>query len=88
MIRVGIVGGAGYTAGELIRLVIRHPALELDFVYSTSNAGNEIAQVHADLEGEVLPDFTSELNPEVEVLFLCLGHGNSKEVPRRASVFG
>lgn len=77
MIRAGIVGGAGYTAGELIRLIINHPALELDFVYSTSNSGNEIAQVHSDLEGEVLPRFTSELNPEVEVLFLCLGHGNS-----------
>jgi N-acetyl-gamma-glutamyl-phosphate reductase len=77
MIRAGIVGGAGYTAGELIRLIINHPALELDFVYSTSNAGNEIAQVHSDLEGEVLPRFTSQLNPEVEVLFLCLGHGNS-----------
>lgn len=78
MIRAGIVGGAGYTAGELIRLIIHHPALELDFIFSTSNAGNEIALVHADLEGEVLPKFTSELNTEVEVLFLCLGHGNSK----------
>lgn len=78
MIRAGIVGGAGYTAGELIRLIIHHPALELDFVYSTSNAGNEIAQVHADLEGEELPRFTSELNSDVDVLFLCLGHGNSK----------
>lgn len=79
MIRAGIVGGAGYTAGELIRLIINHPALELDFVFSTSNAGNDIALVHADLEGEVLPKFTSQLNPEVEVLFLCLGHGNSKK---------
>ncbi len=79
MIRAGIVGGAGYTAGELIRLILRHPALELDFVFSTSNAGNEIAQVHADLEGEELPRFTSELKPEVDVLFLCLGHGNSKK---------
>ena len=79
MIRAGIVGGAGYTAGELIRLIIGHPALELDFVFSTSNAGNEIARVHGDLEGEELPLFTSELNPEVDVLFLCLGHGNSKK---------
>lgn len=79
MIRAGIVGGAGYTAGELIRLIINHPALELDFVFSTSNAGNDIALVHADLVGEVLPRFTSDLNPEVEVLFLCLGHGNSKK---------
>ncbi len=78
MIRAGIVGGAGYTAGELIRLILHHPALELDFVHSTSNAGNEIAKVHADLEGEELPRFTSELNSDVDVLFLCLGHGNSK----------
>jgi len=78
MIRAGIVGGAGYTAGELIRLIIHHPALELDFVFSTSHAGSEIAQVHADLEGEELPRFTSELNLEVDVLFLCLGHGNSR----------
>ena len=79
MIKTGIVGGAGYTAGELIRLILHHPALELDFVFSTSNAGNEIAQVHADLEGENLPRFTSELNLEVDVVFLCLGHGNSRK---------
>lgn len=77
MIRAGIVGGAGYTAGELIRLIVNHPALELDFVYSTSNAGNDIALIHGDLEGEKLKPFTSEINPEVDVLFLCLGHGNS-----------
>ncbi len=77
MISAGIIGGAGYTAGELIRLIHHHPALELDFVYSTSNAGNEISQVHADLVGESLPRFTSEINPKVDVLFLCLGHGNS-----------
>ncbi len=79
MIKAGIVGGAGYTAGELIRLILNHPALELDFVFSTSNAGNEITQVHADLEGEKLPRFTSELNLEVDVVFLCLGHGNSRK---------
>lgn len=79
MIRAGIIGGAGYTAGELIRLIIHHPALDLDFVYSTSNAGNEISLVHSDLVGENLPVFSSEINPEVDVLFLCLGHGNSKK---------
>ena len=77
MISAGIVGGAGYTAGELIRLIHRHPALDLDFVYSTSNAGNEVSLVHGDLEGEQLPGFTDEINPGVDVLFLCLGHGNS-----------
>lgn len=79
MIKAGIIGGAGYTAGELIRLIIHHPALELDFVYSTSNAGNEIALIHSDLIGEKLPKFSSEINPDVDILFLCLGHGNSKK---------
>ena len=77
MIKVGIVGGAGYTAGELIRLLVNHPQVELDFVYSTSNAGNYIYQVHQDLLGALDLKFTSEINPEVDVLFLCLGHGNS-----------
>ncbi len=77
MIKAGIVGGAGFTAGELIRLIVRHPALELDFVYSTSNAGNDLALIHGDLVGEDLQPFTSAFNPDVDVLFLCLGHGNS-----------
>jgi len=77
MIKVGIVGGAGYTAGELIRLLVHHPKAELDFVYSTSNAGNYIYQVHQDLLGAIDLKFTSEINPGVDVLFLCLGHGNS-----------
>ncbi|WP_372792560.1 N-acetyl-gamma-glutamyl-phosphate reductase [Lutibacter sp.] len=77
MIKVGIVGGAGYTAGELIRLLINHPHVELNFVYSTSNAGNFIYQVHQDLLGALDLKFTNEINLEVDVLFLCLGHGNS-----------
>jgi len=77
MIKVGIVGGAGYTAGELIRLLVNHSQVELDFVYSTSNAGNYIYQVHQDLLGALDLKFTSEINSEVDVLFLCLGHGNS-----------
>lgn len=77
MIKVGIVGGAGYTAGELIRLLVNHPKVELDFVYSTSNAGNYIYQVHQDLLGAIDLKFTSKINAEVNVLFLCLGHGNS-----------
>ena len=79
MIKVGIVGGAGYTAGELIRLIINHPSVELDFVYSTSNAGNYIYQVHDDLLGALELKFTSEVNKNIDVLFLCLGHGNSKK---------
>ncbi|MFD2725248.1 N-acetyl-gamma-glutamyl-phosphate reductase [Hyunsoonleella rubra] len=77
MIKVGIIGGAGYTAGELIRLLIHHPETEIDFVYSTSNAGNQISKVHQDLVGNLDLKFTDTLNPNVDVLFLCLGHGNS-----------
>ncbi|MBC2844419.1 N-acetyl-gamma-glutamyl-phosphate reductase [Winogradskyella flava] len=77
MIQVGIVGGAGYTAGELIRILINHSKAEINFIYSTSNAGNAIGKVHQDLIGENIA-FSSEINPNVDVLFLCLGHGNSK----------
>lgn len=77
MITAGIIGGAGYTAGELIRLLIHHDQVQLDFIYSTSNAGNAISDVHADLLGSDLR-FTNTLNPAVDVLFLCLGHGNSR----------
>lgn len=77
MIKVGIVGGAGYTAGELIRLLVNHSQVELDFVYSTSNAGNFIYQVHQDLLGTLDLKFTDTINKNVDVLFLCLGHGNS-----------
>ena len=76
-IKVGIIGGAGYTAGELIRLLINHPNTEIDFVFSTSNAGNNISKVHQDLVGSLDLKFTDTVNPNVDVLFLCLGHGNS-----------
>ncbi|WP_445957751.1 N-acetyl-gamma-glutamyl-phosphate reductase [Yeosuana sp.] len=77
MIQVGIIGGAGYTAGELIRLLIFHPKAAINFVYSTSNAGNKISDVHQDLVGNLNLKFTDTVNPNVDVLFLCLGHGNS-----------
>ena len=79
MIQVGIIGGAGYTAGELIRLLLQHPKAIINFVYSTSNAGNKIANVHQDLVGSTELTFTNEINTAVDVLFLCLGHGNSKQ---------
>ncbi len=78
MLQVGIIGGAGYTAGELIRLLIHHKKVKLNFVYSTSNAGNAISSVHQDLIGEMDKKFSNTINTEVDVLFLCLGHGNSK----------
>lgn len=77
-LEVGIIGGAGYTAGELIRLLLNHPKTNINFVYSTSNAGNNLYDVHQDLIGSTALEFTSEINNAVDVLFLCLGHGNSK----------
>lgn len=77
MLQVGIIGGAGYTAGELVRLLIHHSKAEINFVYSTSNAGNKISDVHQDLVGSLDLKFTDTINPNVDVLFLCLGHGNS-----------
>ena len=78
MIQVGIIGGAGYTAGELIRLLLNHSKVEINFVYSTSNAGNKVSKVHQDLLGSTDLEFTNHINSDVDVLFLCLGHGNSK----------
>ncbi len=78
MIQVGIIGGAGYTAGELIRLLVHHSQVEINFVYSTSNAGNKISDIHQDLVGNLNLKFTNQINPNIDVLFLCLGHGNSK----------
>jgi len=78
MIKVGIIGGAGYTAGELIRLLLNHSKTNINFVFSTSNAGNKVTKVHQDLIGSTDLEFTSQINSNVDVLFLCLGHGNSK----------
>ena len=77
MIKVGIIGGAGYTAGELCRILINHPEAEIDFVYSTSNAGNYLFEVHEDLIGDTDVKFSKDINEDVDVVFLCLGHGNS-----------
>ena len=77
MLEIGIIGGAGYTAGELIRLLIHHPKTRINFVFSTSNAGNKIDKIHQDLIGNTDLSFTSKINSEVDLLFLCLGHGNS-----------
>lgn len=77
MIEAGIIGGAGYTAGELIRILLRHPEVNLNFIYSTSQAGKPISQIHQDLLGETEMNFNGEINTDVDVVFLCLGHGNS-----------
>ncbi|MEM6320130.1 MAG: N-acetyl-gamma-glutamyl-phosphate reductase [Bacteroidota bacterium] len=78
MIRVGIIGGAGYTAGELLRILLHHPEVQIEFVHSNSNAGNLVSDVHADLLGESFLVFTDELQQNVDALFLCMGHGKSK----------
>ncbi len=79
MIKAGIIGGAGYTAGELIRILINHPEAEIAFVQSSSNAGNSVTDVHTDLIGETDLQFQDSpgLN-DADVLFLCMGHGRSK----------
>lgn len=78
MISIGIIGGSGYTAGELIRLLVHHSKVTIDFVYSTTNAGKPIASVHQDVLGDTNLVFTDTINPRVAVVFLCLGHGKSK----------
>lgn len=78
-IKVGIVGGAGYTGGEMIRILINHPSVQIKFVHSNSNAGNLISSVHTDLFGDTDLRFTDELSNDVDVLFLCVGHGNAKK---------
>ena len=78
MIQAGIIGGAGYTAGELIRLLVGHSKVHINFVYSTSSAGKKISTIHQDLEGTTNQLFTDLIKTDIDVLFLCLGHGNSK----------
>jgi N-acetyl-gamma-glutamyl-phosphate reductase len=77
MISIGIIGGSGYTAGELIRILMFHPHAKLDFVYSTTNAGKPLSTAHHDLMGDIEMNFTDTVNPNVNVVFLCLGHGKS-----------
>lgn len=80
MIKAGIIGGAGYTAGELIRILIHHPQVELVFVNSTSNAGNKLTDVHSGLLGDTEMFFTDQLPYEkIDVLFFCTAHGDTKK---------
>lgn len=77
MIKAGIVGGSGYTGGELIRILMNHPAIEIDFVFSTTRTGKKITTAHPDLLGTTALEFTGQVNLKVDIVFLCLGHGNS-----------
>ena len=80
MIKVGIIGGAGYTAGELIRLLLNHPEAEIIFVHSSSNAGNKVANIHAGLYGECDLIFTDKYPfDDIDIVFFCTAHGDSKK---------
>lgn len=80
MIKAGIIGGAGYTAGELIRILLNHSQVELVFVNSTSNAGNKLYEVHEGLLGETEMAFTDQLPYEkIDVLFFCSAHGDTRK---------
>ena len=80
MVRVGIIGGAGYTAGELLRILVNHPEAEIVFVHSTSNAGNYLYEVHGGLLGDTELRFSESYDlTAVDVLFLCSAHGRSRE---------
>jgi N-acetyl-gamma-glutamyl-phosphate reductase len=82
-VKTGIIGGAGYTGGELIRLLIHHPDTTVSFIHSRSNAGKPVSAIHQDLLGDTDLSFTDDTTflekAEVDVLFLCLGHGESKK---------
>jgi N-acetyl-gamma-glutamyl-phosphate reductase len=78
-IKAGIIGGAGYTGGELIRLLIVHPHTTISFVHSRSNAGKNISSIHQDLIGESDLKFTDKISDDIDVLFLCVGHGEAKK---------
>jgi N-acetyl-gamma-glutamyl-phosphate reductase len=79
VIKAGIIGGAGYAGGEMLRILLRHPNVELSFVHSKSNAGKPLYAVHEDLLGETEKIFDSEWSYDVDVIFLCLGHGEAKK---------
>jgi N-acetyl-gamma-glutamyl-phosphate reductase len=78
-IKVGVIGGAGYTGGELLRILVNHPNVELTSIHSNSNAGNLLSDVHNDLIGDTDVVFTNKLSEDIDVLFLCAGHGKGKE---------
>ena len=78
-VNIGIVGGAGYTGGELLRVLLRHPNAHISFVHSTSSAGELVSKVHADLLGDTDLKFTNTLDQDIDVLFLCVGHGDASK---------
>ena len=83
-INVGIIGGAGYAGGETLRLLLNHPHVEVVFVQSRSQAGKPVTSVHTDLVGETDLIYSADTNKQVDVLFLCLSHGESKNLLAKA----
>ncbi len=79
-INVGIAGGAGYTGGELLRILVRHPQVNIAFIHSSSNAGKPVVAVHSDLVGDTDLVFTNTFLDNIDVLFLCVGHGEAKKL--------
>ncbi len=86
MIKVGIIGGAGYTGGELIRLLLNHPQAEISFIQSRSQAGKNISDIHSDLFGQTDMVFMSEISYDADVLFLCMGHGESEKLLKKIDI--
>ncbi len=78
MINAGIIGATGYTGGELIRILLHHPKVEIDFCYSRSQHSKKISEVHTDLLGDTDLVFTDKINADIDVVFLCLPHGDAK----------
>ena len=78
-IKIGIIGSAGYTGGELLRILIHHPNAEIVFAHSASNAGNSVSDVHTDLLGDTDLQFSATYHSNVDVLFLCVGHGDARK---------
>src|SRR5450755_819912 len=78
-IRIGITGGAGYTGGELIRILLHHPHADLTFIQSKSNAGQPLSAIHQDLAGDTDLHFTETLSQDIDLLFLCVGHGEARK---------
>ncbi len=78
-VNIGIIGGAGYTGGELLRVLLRHPNAHITFVHSTSSAGELVSKVHADLVGDTDLKFAATIDQNIDVLFLCVGHGDAKK---------
>lgn len=82
-IRIGVIGSAGYTGGELLRILIHHPHADIVFAHSSSNAGKKLSEVHADLFGDTDLRFAESYHSDIDVLFLCVGHGDARKFLER-----